>query len=300
VARRRGVPVVGITLSFLGGAAEIERDADRPADEFLISVAGPLSSLGFAGCFYVAQWGLTALGDGEAGGLLGAGASYAGLLGTINLWLAGFNSIPGFPLDGGRALRAVVWRINGDLVAATRIVATLGRLIGVGFAFYGLLGVARGRAEEAWFLFVGWYLYTAATQTYRQAPLQRRLRGIPASSLMRTNFAWAPAGAPLAPLLAEHFAQREAVALPVIEDGRWVGFLTPAGARAVPADRHAWATVRDAMTPVREIRAVEAGEGADALLRLFQTTRQEQAPILQDGRLVGIVGRADLLPLLQS
>jgi Zn-dependent protease len=300
VARRRGVPVLGITLSFLGGAAEIERDADRPLDEFLISVAGPLSSLGFAGGFYLAQWGLGALAAGDESGFMTASASYAGLLGTINLWLAGFNSIPGFPLDGGRALRAVVWNFNGDLVSATRVVATLGRLIGVAFAFYGLLGVTRGRPEEAWFLFVGWFLYTTATQSYRQAPLQRRLRAIPAGSLMHTNFAWADAGAPLAPLLAEHFAQREAPALPVIEDGRWVGFLTPARARAVPAERHAWATARDAMTPVGEIRAVEAGEGADALLRLFQTTRQEQAPIVQDGRLVGVVGRADLLPLLRS
>ena len=297
VARRRGVPVRGITLSFLGGAAEIERDAPRPLDELLISAAGPLTSLGFAAAFYAVALAGSAAGESFPGGIVIPVS--AGYLATINLWLAAFNSIPGFPLDGGRVLRALIWGATGNFLTATRAATSIGRVVAGLFILYGGLQFLRGRPSDLWYVFIGLFLNNAALQSYQHAALQAQLRRIPVARLMHTDFTWVHADTPLPVLWRDYFAHRNGPGLPVIAGGRFVGLVTRGDLRRAPLDGWASTPAYQVMTPAATLLTVEAGDSAEQLLHLLQGREIQQAPVLDAGRLIGLVTQADLLAVLQ-
>ena len=170
-ARSRGIPVDRITLFIFGGVAEMRMEARRPIDEFVLTIAGPLASLGLAGLFTAVGWG-----TGAAGWI--TASSLAGTLAQLNLILAVFNMLPAYPLDGGRVLRAGLWQVSGDLRFATRWATTLGRLFGwllVGWGAW-MFFVAGARLAGGWAMFLGWFLASAA------AGAARRNRDTPAES----------------------------------------------------------------------------------------------------------------------
>lgn len=162
VSKARGIPVPAITLFIFGGMSHTEREAETPFDEFLIAVVGPLSSFLLAGAF----WGVAALG-GQTGGA-GAVSGVAGYLAAVNLVLAIFNLVPGFPLDGGRIFRAAAWKWTGDMTRATRMAATGGRIVGFLLIGLGILEIVLGAlAGGLWLIFIGWFLRQAAEASYR-------------------------------------------------------------------------------------------------------------------------------------
>jgi Zn-dependent protease len=302
VARWRGVPVRGITLSFLGGAAEIERDADRPVDELLISGAGPLSSLAFAGGFYAvarlaggAPIDPLAFDVPAAGSLVAVTADY---LATINFWLAAFNAIPAFPLDGGRVLRGLIWLGTRDFLSATRLAAWIGRAIGSLFILYGLFQMLRGHVEDLWYLLIGWFLNSMALQSEQQVRMQAILRRIPVARLMHRDFPWVQAGVAVRDLVYHYFTDPSRPGLPVIADGRFAGLVTWQDLQNLPPDRWDSTPVGQIMTPYARLRTIQVGDNAEQLLRLLQNAEIKQAPVLEDGRLVGMVGQDDILSVL--
>jgi Zn-dependent protease len=302
VARWRGVPVRGITLSFLGGAAEIERDADRPVDELLISGAGPLSSLGFAGVFYAvarlagaAPMDPLALDAPAGGSLVGVTADY---LATINFWLAAFNAIPAFPLDGGRVLRGLIWMGTRDFLSATRLAAWIGRAIGSLFMLYGLFQMLRGHVEDLWYLLIGWFLNSMALQSERQVRMQAILRRVPVARLMHRDFPWVQAGVAVRDLVYHYFTNPNRPGLPVIADGRFAGLVTWHDLQSLPPERWAGTPVGEIMTPYARLRTVQVSDNAEQLLRLLQNAEVNQAPVLENGRLVGMVSQEDILRVL--
>ena len=163
VARAKGIKVEGITLFLFGGVARIRSEATKPGDEFLIAGVGPLASLVIAAIFLaIARFGGSV-------GLAGPWLVVADYLALLNFVLAVFNLLPGFPLDGGRLLRAAAWKLTGSLTRATRMATTGGRVLGYGLIGLGILEAFQGLVMQGlWLVFIGWYLRNAALASYRQ------------------------------------------------------------------------------------------------------------------------------------
>jgi Zn-dependent protease len=293
MAQARGVPVRGITLFILGGAAEIERDADTPFDELLITAVGPLSSLGFGLVF-----GAVAL-VGQASPALHAVSTTMAL---INISLALFNLLPGFPLDGGRILRAVLWGATHNFVQATRVAARMGQALGWGLIAFGLAQTFLWHQGLGglWTVGIGWYLGNMAQASYKEVLLQYALRGVAVSQVMRAYFAWVYAGTRVQDAVAQYFRQTPQPGLPVVSEGRLLGLVTLGQIRLLDTNRWATTPVDTVMTPVEHLPTVAPGDTAERLLNLMQQRQVVEVPVLEAGRLVGLVTQADLLHFLQT
>ena len=178
IAVRRNVPVKSITLFIFGGIAQLAKEPGRPLDEFLIAIAGPVvsASLGFA------YLGIPALFFADANTPVAAVGLW---LGTVNLTIAVFNLIPGFPLDGGRVLRSVIWGVTGKFNKATQIASAAGQFVAYAFIFTGMWLFFAGRVGDGlWIGFIGWFLNNAALTQYAQVTLKEQLAGITARDAM--------------------------------------------------------------------------------------------------------------------
>lgn len=269
VARRRGIPVERITLFIFGGVAEMRMEARRPADEFVLTIVGPLASLGLAGLF----WGL-----GRAVGT--AGAEAAGLLSMtlarLNLILAVFNMVPAFPLDGGRVLRSILWQLTGSLSRATRWAAGVGRLFGWLLIAWGawLFVGADARLAGAWAIFLGWFLARAASsavQRNRLRGLRSTLEAYPVTAALGPEEPPVSAGATVAELIRESLLRAPGDARLVVREGRPIGAVTLEDAGTVPEASRDEVPVLEVMTPLEELvrldGAVSLADAADALGR---------------------------------
>ncbi len=293
MALSRGVPVRGITLFILGGAAEIERDADRPLDEVLITVVGPLSSLVFGLGF-----GALALVTQAVPAIYAVCATLA----LINISLALFNLIPGFPLDGGRILRAILWAILHDFIRATRIAARTGQVVGWGMVALGLAQTVLWRQGLGglWTAGIGWYLTGMAQSSYQQVLVQQALRGLRVSQMMREHFAWVHTGTRIGDAWSQYFEKTPQPGLPVLRDGQLVGMLTLGQVRGLPTGRWGETPVDEVMTPLPQLGTVTPTDSANDLLQVMQREQVMEVPVVDGGRLVGLVTQDDVYHLLHS
>ena len=263
-ARGRGIPVERITLFIFGGVAEMRMQANRPLDEFVLTIVGPLSSLGLAGVF----WGIghgTLVAGGEASALL------AFTLARLNLILAVFNMVPAFPLDGGRVLRSVLWRLTGDFGRATRWAAGLGRAFGWLLIGWGVWMFVAGGAQlaGAWAAFLGWFLAGAASsavESSRHRRLRASLSEFPVSAALGPREAAVPAGIPVAELVRGVFLARPGSARLVVQGGRPVGVVTIDDAAGVPAGERSDVPVFEIMHRLDDLPRVRGDRSlADAM-----------------------------------
>src|SRR5688572_14226769 len=223
VAQARGIRVQDITLFLFGGATRARVESRAPADEFLIALVGPLTSGLLAGLFgIVASLGRDVLSAPLAGTL--------GYLAWTNLILAVFNLVPGFPLDGGRLLRAAIWKATGSLARATRIASVAG--LGVGWLLVagGVAWLLAGDLVGGiWFAFIGWFLVQAARASYQELQLQQLLGGVEAEDVMAGDLVRIPPELSLQEAVDDYFMRYDHGAFPVDEHGRTVGLLTLRG-----------------------------------------------------------------------
>jgi Zn-dependent protease/predicted transcriptional regulator len=288
VARKRGVTVRGITLFLFGGVSELRDEPRRPLDEFLIAIVGPVASIVLA-VFFFALRALVAKGS--------LGWDALGWLGTINVFLAGFNLLPGFPLDGGRILRSAAWGLTGDLRGATRLASFLGAVIAFGFVLLGvLLAFGTGRfVDGLWLGLIGWFLFAASRQGVTQVELRDRLSQLRVEQAMKTNCPEVGAEEPVDRFVDEYVLRRGGKCFFVAEGGALQGLVTLDEVRRVP--REAWSTTRlaDVMIPAGDVTAVAPH---DSLLVAFERMNQgalNQLPVVEGGSLRGILTRNDLL-----
>ena len=233
-ARARGIEVEGITLFIFGGMARMRTEAVRPWDEFVIAGVGPLASLVLGGLFY----GLAVLADQQNWPLALYGV--AGHLGFLNLALAVFNDLPGFPLDGGRLLRSVVWRITGSLRQATRVASVTGKGLGwliIGVGVYSVF-VTNQLVTGLWFIFIGWFLANAATASYEQILLRHVLEGRTAADTMTQHPGTVDPDVTLDALVRDYFMRRPYNSFPVTDDGIVIGLITLSQVKQM--DHSAW------------------------------------------------------------
>jgi Zn-dependent protease len=289
VAIRRNVPVRSITLFIFGGLAQISKEPERPRDEFLIAIAGPVVSAGL-GLIYLALPALLLSNPTEPVAALGV------WLGTINLSLAAFNLIPGFPLDGGRILRSIVWGLTGSFKRATQVSTGAGQVVAYGLIFIGISLFFSGRVGEGlWIAFIGWFLNNAAVAHYQQATLQEQLRGISARAAMMTDCPRVRRDLTLQQLVHDYLLKDAGRCFPVVEDGRTYGVVTLRHVRAYAPEQWRFITVGQAMTPFEEMKKVNADMELVQVMRFMTEEDLNEAPVVDDGHLIGMISRDRLL-----
>lgn len=293
VARTRGIPVEGITLFIFGGMARMRLEAENPRDEFQIAAVGPLSSLAIAGLF-AAIWRL--------GGSVGWSPTItvtAGYLAFLNAILAVFNLMPGFPLDGGRLFRALVWRATGDMTKATRWAATAGRWFGYLLMGFGALQLFAGAILGGmWMIFIGWFLQNAAGMSLRQYVVRNMLEGVGAREIMTENPDAISADVPLQELVEAHFLRKRHHAFPVIDADRPVGLVTLQHVKQVPRERWSGTKVRDVMTAAEGV-TVSPWESVSRVIEIMQEAGERRVLVVRDDRLVGLISASDVAAWLQ-
>src|SRR5215213_3135952 len=288
VAQARGIRVQDITLFLFGGATRAKIDARGPGDEFLIALVGPLTSGLLAGLFgIVAGLGRDLLSRPLAGTF--------GYLAWTNLLLAGFNLVPGFPLDGGRLLRSAIWKATGNLGQATRIASLAGQVVGWLLVAAGVASLLAGDlAGGIWFAFIGWFLVQAARSSYQDLQLQQLLAGVEAEDVMAADLRRIPPELSLQDAVDDYFMRYDHSGFPVQEQGRTVGLLTLRGVRRVPREQWPTRRVREHMVPLSDQVVVAPDARMDGVLGKLQDGQANRVLVAHDGEVVGIITPTDL------
>ena len=291
VARRRGMQVKGIVLWLFGGVAQAEGEMPDARAELHVAVVGPGTSLAIAAVAGAAAWLL------DRAGLSPLFVTSLAWLGAVNALLGIFNLLPAFPLDGGRVLRALLWRHWGDRLRATSLASVAGR--GIGFALVAVGGLEfltrRGSVGGLWLALVGWFVAGAAAQQQRQAAVETRLGRIRVCDAMSRNPVVVPAEASVGEVVERFVRTSRFSAFPVGDtSGRIVGLTTVVRMREVPAERR-WATpvTTVAATPA-DMVICSADEWLGEVAARMDRSRDRRALVIDAGRLVGIVAPSDI------
>lgn len=293
VARAYGTPVRSITLFIFGGAAEISEEPKRAREEFAMALVGPATSFGIALLF-----GLLRLIVGAKSQPLAALATW---LGGINAMLGIFNLIPGFPLDGGRVLRSILWGITGSLRKATKAASGVGRLVAFLFIFWGIWMIFGGNwVNGLWIAFIGWFLENAATASAREVAFRELLEGHTASEVMTADCPYVSPDVSVDELVHEYILPTSRRCFPVVEDGHVQGIVTLHHVKEVPRERWTSTTVGKAMTPFDQLQKVNPDEGLYDALRRMATEDVNQLPVVDDGQFLGMVSRDTVLTFIQT
>ena len=298
VARARGLPIHKITLFLLGGVAQMEKDAADPKTEFWMAIVGPITSaaLGFILLAFarLAGW---AVGTQP----LTPGVALLVWLGYINLLLAAFNMIPGFPLDGGRVLRAILWWIMGSVERSTRAAARVGQVIAALFIAYGVFRFFEGAGLGGlWLAFIGWFLLQASSATYLQVRTGSLLRDLHIKDLMSTSFEVVSPNMSVQQFVNERLMSTGKRCFLVMENGEMLGMITPNEIRKVNPSIWQFKQVADIMRPVSQIHFVTPDMPAMEALEIMSREDVHQLPVLSNGHVEGVVTRAHVLEILKS
>lgn len=298
VAQARGLKVKAITLFALGGVSQIQDDATDAKTEFWVAIAGPIASLviGF-GCLAIAA-GLGWRRSAEPHTVVAAVLVW---LGYINIGLAIFNMIPGFPLDGGRVLRAIVWAITKNADGSTRTAARVGQVVAFLFILYGIWGFFKGAGFNGlWMVFIGWFLMDAAKASYAQVDIAAAFRGLRVSQVMSHDCVIVNRGMSLQEFVDTYLLRTGQRCFAVEDRGRLMGLITPRDVGAIPRERWNMTTVREAMRPLEELHVITPDTQVLDALKLMAGNDVNQLPVVANGTLQGIVSRSHLMQLLQA
>lgn len=310
VARAQGIRVRGITLFLFGGATQMEGEPPSPKSEFFTAIVGPITSLvigtiaTFAGS-WLAGPSLAQLSpeNPEAVARTLSGLSpWATLLlwlGPINILLALFNIVPGFPLDGGRVLRSLLWGLTGDFSKATRWAAALGRGLAWALMAFGVLLAFGGDfLSGLWLILIGWFLSVAASASYQQTLIRQTLKDVVVGDLMRTQMLRVPPELAVSRLVDDYLMNTDQHCFPVETRGQLVGLVCFEDVKRHPKREWESTPIARIMTPRERLTSVQANENAASALERLSTRGVNQLPVLDGDQLLGLVQREDLLKYL--
>jgi Zn-dependent protease/CBS domain-containing protein len=310
VAKSRGMKVGSITLFIFGGVSNLEEEPGKPWTEFWMAIVGPLTSLVLG----LMLWGLSIVLTGgpvsftdliNIAAFNNPAASIIGYLGWINITLAIFNMIPGFPLDGGRVLRSILWGSTGSLRKATDIAATIGRLIGWGFILFGIAQIFgfkwwifEGFFSGIWIAFIGWFLNSAADASRRELTLREHFAGIKVKDVMNTQTGSIDPETTVEQVVSNIFQRRHGRAVPVCFNDKLQGIVTIDDVKKVP--REQWEMTRAERIMTRQpLYTVSPDEDLNNAFKLIAQHAINQVLVTQDGKCVGMLSRADIIAHLQ-
>jgi Zn-dependent protease/CBS domain-containing protein len=313
VAKAHGLPVRRITLFLFGGMSNIEREPPTPKSEFLMAVVGPITSI-LLGLIFLSLAAFSIASSNISGGdpetvarQLGPVATLLAWLGPINIILGLFNLIPGFPLDGGRILRAALWGWTKNLRKATAWAAGVGRFTGWMFIVSGIaMGFGArlpffgtGLIGGLWLIFIGWFLNSAAANSYQQTVVRNILEDVPVFRLMRSNVPTVTPTLSVSHLVYDYLMGADERAFPVMEGDQLVGMVCLKDIRKVPREDWDRVTVGEIMTDASHLDIVTASEDAGNALEKLTRRDIGQAPVIENGRMVGLLRRRDILKWLE-
>jgi Zn-dependent protease len=291
VALKQGEKVRSITLFILGGVAQINEEPKQPLKEFSMALVGPLSSLAIALIFLVLSLLLK--------GISAPFQASAFYLAIINIGLAFFNLLPGFPMDGGRILRSIIWKITGNLKKSTRIASQVGQ----GFAFFlifiGILNILRANLSGLWLILIGWFLHSAAVRGYSEVMVKSLLEGMKAEDLMTKEFGTVPSDLLIQSLVDDYILKKRERVFLVTDNGDLKGIVCLEDVKATPREKWAKSTVGEIMTPRERLEAVSVDADGSKVLSSLTTKDIHQVPVMKGQKLAGIICRSDILRFIQ-
>lgn len=298
VARTRGLTTKAITLFALGGVAQIEKEPEDAKTEFLVGIVGPLSS---------AVIGVVSLGVAWALGWRMGAAPETPLhamfvwLGYINLSLAAFNMIPGYPLDGGRILRSILWLTSGDAVRATQRAATVGKAIALLFIAFGIFRFFGGAGFGGlWIAFIGWFLLQAAAASYSSVALTEGLKGVKVSDIMTSDCETLDGNMNVEQFVENYLLRSGRRCFMVQQNGEVTGLVTPHEIKELERPRWPYMTLADVMRPLDELHTVTPATPVMEALETMGRDDVNQLPVVSGKRLDGIITRANVVQFLHT
>jgi Zn-dependent protease/CBS domain-containing protein len=309
VGRLNGIAFHRITLFMFGGIAHMEGEPPSWRAELAMAIVGPLTSLAIG----VTCIALVNLLSGPfdvdlenprlALAALGPVSTLLAWLGPVNVIIGLFNLIPGFPMDGGRVLRAIIWAVSGDLRVATHLASLAGQAFAWLLIATGLLMVfgfrvpylGGGLLSGLWLMLIGWFLHSAAVTSYRQLLMRQLLGHVPVAKLMQTRFTPIGPQMPISTLVDEHLMASGQRVFPVVEDARLLGLVSLADLRKRPREAWARTPVAEIMTPAGSLVSISPRHEVLDALALLGARNLNQLPVVEDGRLLGLVRREDIL-----
>jgi Zn-dependent protease len=298
VARARGLTTKAITLFALGGVAQIEREPEDAQTEFWVGIIGPISS---------ALIGLACLGIARGAGWRAGVQPQTPIaamflwLGYINLTLAAFNMIPGFPLDGGRILRSIIWWSTGSGDRATQLAARIGQVVALLFIALGIFRFFGGAGFGGlWIAFIGWFLLQAAGASYSTVNVMKSLEGVRVGDVMTRDCVSVDGNLNVQNFVEEHLLRSGRRCFVVEQNGEVAGLVTPHEIRGLERQRWPYTTLHDVMRPLDQVHTVTPATPVSEALETMGRDDVNQLPVVSNNHLEGIVSRAHVLQVLQT
>ncbi|MEP7158873.1 MAG: site-2 protease family protein [Chloroflexota bacterium] len=290
VALARGLQARSITLFIFGGVSSLGGEAREASTEFLVAIVGPLTSFVLAGVAYI----VATVVDEPRVDLV---ASY---LVYINIVLGAFNLVPGFPLDGGRVLRSILWRATNNMRKATEWAANVGKVVAWGMFAYALFLVFDGQyIGGIWMAAIAWFLHNAASNSVQQLVFESRLKRVRAADVVRPDEPSVQPGLTVAELIDDYLLPTNRRAVAVTDNGRLVGIVTLSDILKVPAADRGRVTVAEVMGGRDGLHTIPADARVQDAVELLAEHDLEQLPVVDDGRFIGLLTRADVMRQLQ-
>jgi Zn-dependent protease len=292
-ATKHGLPVREITLFALGGVSQIEKNPTKAMTEFWMALVGPLTSAAIGVvCLILRQ---------AVGRPSNPAYEMFSWLGYINLGLAAFNMIPGYPLDGGRILRAALWWKSGDAERSTRQAARVGQTVGALFIAVGIVQFFAGAGFGGlWVAFIGWFLLQAAGESVLQAGLTRVLEGVTVRDVMTSDCPAVDGNLNVLNFVEDQLLRTGDRCFMVLDNTGLAGLVTPHEVKTVDRARWPYTTIFDIMRPISEIRQVEPGTPLKVALEIMSRENLNQLPVVSDHLLRGVLTRARVLSFLHN
>ena len=294
VAVRTGIPVHSIRLFIFGGLAEMAREPERPGQEFFITIVGPLASAGLGGLFLMLADQLPAA---------SIPSVTARWLGEMNLVLAVFNLLPGFPLDGGRILRSIVWAATGDVVRGTRVASFVGSALGAALIAFGLIQfvILGGALQSLWTAVIGWFLWSAARSGFRHTVLREQLRRFRIRDLLRPESGAVPADGSVQEFIERGLYHDRFGLRPVVDaSGILVGMLEGDDVRDVPIEQRVVTPLREVARPVDCMWVVAPDDLLSVVVDKAAETDRRLFFVVEHGRVLGTVDAVDVVNTLRA
>ncbi len=291
---RKGIPVKQITLFIFGGIAQIEKEPDTPAKEFQISIAGPAASYFLAivfGVIWIVSRQIPVI------------MEPAKYLTIINIALGTFNLLPGFPLDGGRILRSIIWKVSNNFEKATIIASNVGRGIGFAMIAVGIVYIFLGVFFNGiWLIFIGWFLQSAAAQANAQIALEKSIKGIKVKDVITTEIVSVSKDITVRELIDDWFLKYKYGKFPVIDrnnNDRYLGIITLNDVKELPREKWDIATVGEIVNTYIEEDKIEMETELYEAVKKINSGNISALVVIKDGKLQGILTKTDIMQFLK-
>lgn len=296
VARRFGIDVKGITLFIFGGVSQTTEEPRSATEEFWMSIVGPATSFGLAAFFGIldivgtsAHWPVAAV-------------ALVGYLAMINFFLGAFNLVPGFPLDGGRVLRSIIWGTTGDLTKATRYASFSGQTFGyllMAIGFFNIVALGQ-MIGGLWLIFIGWFLTGAARSSYEQLVVRQTLSGVPVEKVMTTDVPEIAAEMTVRQFVDEQLLRHEYSCYPVMKRDEVIGVVGAEEVRTVRSEMWDFTSVEEIVHHIDGAFKIDANDDAWDALSKLASPDVCRLMVMENGHLKGTLGREAIYRLIRT